>query len=72
MPDMEEIAAALKRHGAARHRARAKVREESEQIAALAARGFAAGMTKSHIARLAQVSRPALDAMLNQHEQSSP
>jgi hypothetical protein len=61
---MDEIRNALTAHGKARAAAKAKAAEESAAIRELAPRALAAGLTKSEVARLAQVSRPALDAML--------
>jgi hypothetical protein len=57
--------------GAERQRARARVLEASAQIAELAQAAIDAGLTKSEIARLAQVSRPALDVMLAKQQRRS-
>jgi hypothetical protein len=57
--------------GAERQRARARVLEASAQIAQLAQAALDAGLTKSEIARLAQVSRPALDVMLAKQQRRS-
>jgi hypothetical protein len=60
----EEIAAALAKHGRARTRARTKAKTESDAIKALIPQALAAGLSKSEIARLAEITRPALDTML--------
>ena len=54
----------LIRHGKARAAARRKAKAESDAIAALAPKALEAGLSKSEIARLARVTRPALDTML--------
>jgi hypothetical protein len=61
---MDELRKALAKHGKARVAARAKAKQESEQVAALAKEAVASGMTKAEVCALAQVSRPALDTML--------
>jgi hypothetical protein len=60
----DEIRQALIAHGKRRAAARRKARQESEAISALIPRALEAGMSKSEIARLAQITRPALDTML--------
>jgi hypothetical protein len=60
----DEIRAALAKHGKARTAARKKAKQESEAIAALIPQALDAGLSKSEIARLAQITRPALDTML--------
>jgi hypothetical protein len=60
----DDIRAELARHGRARTRAREKAKAESEAIKGLIPQALAAGLSKSEIARLAQITRPALDAML--------
>jgi hypothetical protein len=62
--DPDEIRKQLSAHGRKRTRAMATQTAESAAIAALAAVALQAGLTKSEVARLAQISRPALDAML--------
>jgi hypothetical protein len=63
---MDEIRRALTIHGKARATAKAKAAKESEAIRALVPQAVAAGIPKSEIARLAQISRPALDTMLRE------
>ena len=58
------LRADLARIGERRQSARAAEREASEAIGRLALLALKAGMSKSEIARVAQVSRPALDEML--------
>jgi hypothetical protein len=60
----DDIRAELARHGRARTRAREKAQTESAAIKALVPRALEAGLSKSEIARLAQITRPALDTML--------
>lgn len=62
--DADEIRSALTKHGKARTRARAKAKTESEAIAALLPAAIGAGLSKSEIAGLAEITRPALDTML--------
>jgi hypothetical protein len=62
---MDELRKGLMRHGKARIAARAKAKAESEEVAALAKEAVASGMTKAEVCALAQISRPALDTMLN-------
>jgi hypothetical protein len=64
----EKLRAALIRHGRARAAARRKAKTESDTIRILAQHAIDAGLSKSEIARLAQVTRPALDTMLR-HDQ---
>jgi hypothetical protein len=61
----DEIRELLRTHGAQRAAARAQAARESQAIKALAPRAIAAGLSKSEIAALAQISRVALDAMLD-------
>lgn len=61
---MDELRATIKRHGTDRAKARAKVAAESEAIAALAPEAIDGGMAKTEFCKLAQITRPALDAML--------
>jgi hypothetical protein len=60
----DDIRAELARHGKARLRARDKAATESAAIKALIPRAIEQGLSKSEIARLAQITRPALDTML--------
>jgi hypothetical protein len=60
----DELRAALARHGRARTRARQKAKHESDAIRVLARQAIDAGLSKSEIARLAEITRPALDEML--------
>ena len=62
----EDLRAQLARHGKARTAARRKAMAESEAIRALARAAVEAGISKSEIARLAEITRPALDTMLRQ------
>lgn len=62
---MNDLRGELERAGAERQAARARTAELSGQIAQLARQAVAAGVGKSEIARLAQISRPALDTMLD-------
>lgn len=64
----EKLRASLVRHGTARTRARRKAKTESDAIRILALHAIEAGISKSEIARLAQITRPALDTMLK-HDQ---
>ena len=64
--DTDEIRRALEKHGRARAKAREAAAAQSEAIAEAARHGVAEGMTKVEICRLAQISRPALDAMLEE------
>jgi hypothetical protein len=61
---MGELRKALAKHGRARLAARAKAKQESERVAALAKEAVRSGMTKAEVCALAQISRPALDTML--------
>lgn len=61
---MDEIREALATHGRRRVAARRKAKEESEKIRELIPQALDAGVSKSEIARLAQITRPALDTML--------
>lgn len=60
----DDIRAALAAHGKRRAAARRKAKQESDAIAALIPQALDAGLSKSEIARLAQITRPALDTML--------
>lgn len=60
----DKLRADLRKHGQARIRARAKASIESDHIRDLIPKALEVGMTKSEIARLAQITRPALDTML--------
>lgn len=60
----DELRAALVRHGKARTRARAKAKQESDALRVLIPQALDAGLSKSEIARLAEITRPALDTML--------
>lgn len=64
MQCMDDIRKALTDHGKRRTAARRKAKQESEAIRDLVPRALDAGLSKSEIARLAQITRPALDAML--------
>lgn len=59
-----EWSAELSRLGERRTKLREELRGLSASIAASAREGHAAGVPKSEIARLAQITRPALDTML--------
>lgn len=61
---MDDLRRSLIKHGRARAAARAKALKESQAIADAAREAVAIGMTKVEICELAQISRPALDAML--------
>ena len=63
----EELAAL----GTERQEARTKMLDASARIAQLAQEALDAGLTKSEIARLAKVSRPALDVMLAKQKRQS-
>jgi hypothetical protein len=54
----------LIRVGKQRQRARQQALAASARIGELAREAIAAGMSKAEIARLAQISRPALDELL--------
>jgi hypothetical protein len=60
----EEIRQQLMRHGKARSAARQKAKAESDAIRSLVPRALDVGLSKSEVARLAQITRPALDTML--------
>lgn len=60
----DDIRTELARHGRARIRAREKAKAESDAIRTLIPQALDAGLSKSEIARLAQITRPALDTML--------
>lgn len=60
----DDLRAALVRHGRSRKRARENAKFESDIIKRLIPQALDAGMSKSEIARLAQITRPALDTML--------
>jgi hypothetical protein len=62
----DEIRTQLARHGKARAAARRKAKTESDAIKALIPRALDAGLSKSEIARIAQITRPALDTMLRE------
>lgn len=62
----DKLRATLARHGSARTKAREKTKAESDAIKALIPQALEAGMSKSEIARLAQITRPALDTMLSE------
>ena len=59
-----DIRTQLTAHGKRRAAARRKAKRESEAIRALIPQALDAGLSKSEIARLAQITRPALDEML--------
>lgn len=61
----DDIRAQLARHGKARTAARRKAKAESDAIKALIPQALEQGISKSEIARLAQITRPALDTMLS-------
>lgn len=63
---MDELRTALAAHGKRRTAARRKAKQESEAIRELARQAVAAGISKSEVARLAQITRPALDTMLRE------
>lgn len=65
----EELRLALRKHGQARSRARAKASIESDNIRDLIPKALEAGLTKSEIARLAMITRPALDTMLREKQE---
>lgn len=60
----DDIRAELAKHGRARTAARRKAKTESDAIKALIPQALDAGISKSEIARLAQITRPALDTMI--------
>jgi hypothetical protein len=64
-----ELRQRLIQAGAERAAARRHALELSDEIAQLAREAIAAGIPKREIARLAQVSRPALDAMLEDEQE---
>lgn len=64
----DDIRTALRKHGQARMRARAKASIESDNIRDLIPKALAAGLSKSETARLALITRPTLDAMLREIE----
>lgn len=68
---MDDIRQQLKAHGTRRLAARRKARQESESIRSLIPSALDAGLSKSEIARLAQITRPALDEMLR-HQDPAP
>jgi hypothetical protein len=60
----DELAAELVSVGKERQEARAQALDASTRIRVLAQEALGAGIGKSEIARLAQISRQALDTML--------
>jgi len=62
----DDIRAQLARHGKARATARKKAKAESDAIKLLIPQALAEGLSKSEIARLAQITRPALDTMIRE------
>jgi hypothetical protein len=66
MKRRDEIAAKLTTEGKRRERARAEAKAATAEIRKLAPRALKAGMPKRDVARLARVSRPALDELLKQ------
>jgi hypothetical protein len=62
--DTEEVRRQLQTAGRKRQRARAEAVRQSQAIRLLAPTALALGMSKSEIARVAQITRPALDEML--------
>lgn len=54
--------------GKARQRAKAQAEIRMRTIARLAPRALEQGLTKMEVCKLAQISRPALDAILRNHE----
>lgn len=63
---MDDIRKALADHGKRRAAARRKAKQESDALRTLIPQALDAGLSKSEIARLAQVTRPTLDAMLRE------
>lgn len=61
---IEDIRRDLITHGKRRAAARRKAKQESEAIRQLIPKALEHGLSKSEIARLAQITRPAVDAML--------
>lgn len=65
---MTETADAIRQqlaaHGDARAKARDKAKREMAAIEQLAPKALGAGLTKIEVCRLAQITRPALDALL--------
>jgi hypothetical protein len=61
----DDLRGELQALGERRAAAREALRETSEQIPELARRAHDAGIPKRQIAALVEVSRPALDAMLD-------
>jgi hypothetical protein len=62
--ELDDLRDELRAVGERRTAARETLRETSEKIPDIARRAHDAGMRKIEIARLAGISRPALDAML--------
>jgi DNA-binding transcriptional regulator YhcF (GntR family) len=60
----DEIRRELIAHGKRRTAARRKAKQESDALKALIPQALDAGLSKSEIARLAEITRPALDTML--------
>ena len=62
----------LAKVGAERVEAYERAQSASTKLAAFVGHALEQGMTKSEISRLAQISRPALDAMLKQPPERQP
>lgn len=60
----DDIRRELALHGKRRTAARKRAKDESDAIKALIPIALDAGLSKSEIARIAQITRPALDTML--------
>lgn len=60
----DDIRKQLAAHGKRRTAARKRAKEESDAIRTLIPKALAAGLSKSEIARIAGITRPALDTML--------
>jgi hypothetical protein len=58
---------ALATHGRRRAKARERAATETAEIARLAPLALSAGIPKIEVAKLAQISRTALDALLDEH-----
>jgi DNA-binding transcriptional regulator LsrR (DeoR family) len=71
MPEEPDLRRELEHAGIRRQMAREQARESSARIAELIPIALEAGLSKSEIARLAQISRPALDTMLRDQEPGS-
>jgi hypothetical protein len=62
--NLDQLRAAITAHGDRRRAALATAETELDEIAKLAPRALAAGMTKVELSAIGAVSRPTLDAKL--------